>query len=198
MTLRRSWQIDVSPAPFSRRIRAAGGRGFTAGMAAANHDNVESRIHGVLEGAVLAEAGEAVKNYRFSEMFHVKHCRIRWNNTGLDGRSGVMDVVDVFDIVARLFPDAEIPENNIQNILDINPANKASERMCGGADLLGEKVLARRDLGRQGPAQGCQRIRQRVAVALPGDQRRLGSSQKAPGKAPELEQELIKALTCGR
>jgi hypothetical protein len=52
-------------------------RGFTAGMAAANHDNIESSLHFHLGCGVVAEAGGGVKKSRFGGMFHVKHCRIR-------------------------------------------------------------------------------------------------------------------------
>ena len=62
-----------------RGLRAhagAGGRGFAAGMAAADDDDVESRIHRSLECGLLAEAGEErVKNTSvFGGMFHVKQC----------------------------------------------------------------------------------------------------------------------------
>ena len=63
-----------------RRLRAhAGGRGrgFTAGVAAANHDNVECACMNILGCGVVAEAREGVKISRFGEMFHVKHCRKR-------------------------------------------------------------------------------------------------------------------------
>jgi hypothetical protein len=49
------------------------GRGFTAGMAAANHDNVESSLHFRLGCELVAEAGAGVKNSPFGGMFHVKH-----------------------------------------------------------------------------------------------------------------------------
>jgi hypothetical protein len=58
------------------RLRAhtgASGRGFTAGMAAANHDNVESHLHKNLGCELVAEAGEGVKKSPFGGMFHVKH-----------------------------------------------------------------------------------------------------------------------------
>src|SRR5450631_4162499 len=58
------------------RLRAhAGGRsrGLTAGMAAANHDNVESSLHFRLGCELVAEAGAGVKKSAFGGMFHVKH-----------------------------------------------------------------------------------------------------------------------------
>jgi hypothetical protein len=50
-----------------------GGGGFTAGVAAANHNDVESMRHQNLGLRVLAEAREGVKISKFKEMFHVKH-----------------------------------------------------------------------------------------------------------------------------
>ena len=62
-----------------RRARAhAGGRrrGLTAGMAAADHDDVELRSHVCLGCGVVAEARErGQKHRRFRRMFHVKHRR---------------------------------------------------------------------------------------------------------------------------
>jgi len=51
------------------------GRGFTAGVAAANHSDVESMGHQNLGWRLLAEARGGVKIIGlFKEMFHVKHC----------------------------------------------------------------------------------------------------------------------------
>jgi len=49
------------------------GRGFTAGVAAANYNDVESMRHQNLGWRVLAEARGGVKIGKFKEMFHVKH-----------------------------------------------------------------------------------------------------------------------------
>jgi hypothetical protein len=53
------------------------GRGFTAGVAAANHSDVESMGHQNLGWRLLAEARGGVKTIGFKEMFHVKHCANR-------------------------------------------------------------------------------------------------------------------------
>ena len=56
-----------------RAHASARGRGFTAGVAAADHDDIESVMNWVRHRPVLAEAGAGVKNVRFGSMFHVKH-----------------------------------------------------------------------------------------------------------------------------
>jgi hypothetical protein len=50
------------------------GRGFTAGVAAANYSDVESMGHQNLRWRLLTEARRGVKIIGFKEMFHVKHC----------------------------------------------------------------------------------------------------------------------------
>jgi hypothetical protein len=45
------------------------GRGFTAGMAAANHHNVESSLHFRLGCELVAEVGAGVKNSPLAECF---------------------------------------------------------------------------------------------------------------------------------
>ena len=47
-----------------------------------------------------------------------------------------------------LFPDAEIPENHIQNVLDIDTAGQAAERGSRGAQLLRHEVVVRRQARR--------------------------------------------------
>jgi hypothetical protein len=48
-------------------------RGFAAGVAAANHDDVESVGHQSLKRRLVAKAWGGVKNIGFAKMFHVKH-----------------------------------------------------------------------------------------------------------------------------
>ena len=55
-------------------------------------------------------------------MFHVKH-----------GKPG------------RLFPDTEIAKNHVENILDINPAREAAERIGSLSKLLGNNVFTSAD-----------------------------------------------------
>ena len=110
-------------------------RGFAAGMAAADHHDVETSLHGRLEDGVVAEAGEGVKSTNFRKMFHVKHLEVAdcWaypqTGTGPNG-------------IRVLFADAEIAEDDVENVLDIDAAGQTSERLAGGAQLLGQQILA--------------------------------------------------------
>ena len=85
----------------------------------------------------------------------------------------------------RLFADAEVAENHVQDVLDIDPAGEPPERPGGDAQLLGQQILAAGQLGRQRPPQGRQGVLQGPPVALAGHQRRLGAGQEAFGMAGE-------------
>src|SRR4249920_1179893 len=94
------------------------GRGFAAGMAAANHNDVESVRHQSLKGRLVAKAWGGVKDTDFLiQMFHVKHF----------GRRG-----------GCLFPDTEVPENHVEDILNIDSARQAPKRTSRDMQLLGE------------------------------------------------------------
>ena len=43
-------------------------------------------------------------------------------------------------IVYRLFSDAEIPENDIQNVLDIDPSGQAAQGAGGQAQIFGHQL----------------------------------------------------------
>src|SRR5882724_4251433 len=56
------------------------------------------------------------------EMFHVKH-----------------------GTPSRLLPDTEIAKNHVENILDINPAREAAERIGSLSKLFGNNILPSHD-----------------------------------------------------
>ena len=67
-----------------RGLRAhagAGGRGLTAGMAAANHHNVEYETLWTLPWRAFSGGGGRGQKIRFCGMFHVKHWRRRYKHT---------------------------------------------------------------------------------------------------------------------
>ena len=65
----------------------------------------------------------------------------------------------------RSFPDAEVPENHVENILDVHAAGEAAERAGGEAELLGEDIFARRFARSRG------RARRRLPAAAAADAR---------------------------
>ncbi len=167
-----------------RRLRAhAGrrGRGFTAGMAAANHDNVEFAF--ALEprsrGLVAEARGGVKKSLVFGEMFHVKHRpseyrrtqvtpdSLRQNapirpeltafpGTELDRVLARASILAAMSSRASLFADAEVAENHVQDILDVDPAGQAARghgRRCRSSSASRSSWPATRRLG---PAQSGQ------------------------------------------
>ena len=87
-----------------------------------------------------------------------------------------------------LFADAEVAENHVQDVLDIDPAGQAPERAGGDAQLLGQQILAAGHVAALGPAQGGQDLLERMPVAFAGHQRRLGPAQEILGLAGQLSQ----------
>lgn len=74
-----------------------------------------------------------------------------------------------------LFADAEVAENDVQDVLDVDPPGKPAERTGGKPQLLGQQILLGGNVRRLRPAQGGQGLLERMAVAFAGDQRGLGS-----------------------
>jgi hypothetical protein len=92
-------------------------------------------------------------------MFHVKHARyigrsmasttlvsretlcIRaWSD--LHGRTLVTGATEQRPGNARLFADAEVAEDHVQDILDVHSPRQAAKRTSGEAQLLGQQILA--------------------------------------------------------
>ena len=42
----------------------------------------------------------------------------------------------------RLFADAEVAEDHVQDVLDVDPAGQAAERLAGEPQLLGQQIFA--------------------------------------------------------
>lgn len=52
---------------------------------------------------------------------------------------------------AGLFADAEVAENHVQDILDVDPAGEPPQRPGSEAQLLGQQILAAGELGLERP-----------------------------------------------
>ena len=90
-------------------------------------------------------------------MFHVKH-----------SASGAGSCETVF-------ADAEVAEDHVQNVLDVDPAGQPAERVRGDAQLLGQQILA----------GGDSRIRaRRSAARVSSSARRWRSRVTSAGSAP--------------
>ena len=87
-----------------------------------------------------------------------------------------------------LFANAEVAEYHVQNVLDIDPAGEAAERPGRKPQLFGQQVLLGRNIGALRPPQRRQGLLKRMAVALPGHQRRLGAGEEACRLALQLVQ----------
>ena len=97
----------------------------------------------------------------------------------------------------RLFADAEVAEDHVQDVLDVDPAGKPPQRPGSDAQLLSQQILAAGHIGRQGPAQGFQGVFQRPPMALPRHQRRLGAGQEAFGMPGEGSEKRLKTFASG-
>ena len=157
----------VNSAVFGAHARGRG-RGLTAGVAAADDDDVEARIHWEFpNGAVLQKQTERVK-----ALFHVKQR-------------------------PRLFADAEIAKNHLQNVLDIDSAGQAAQGLGGEPQLLGDDVLPTTRAFGQGPGEGLVRDFQRFPMPFTADQGRLGSKEfgRMPG---EVDKKRLETFPSGR
>ena len=190
------------------RFRAhagAGSRGFTAGMAAADDDDVESRIHSGPQMGLLAEGAGRVKEIAILR-------NVSRETSAETGNK--LPVIMRFlgpepSIVIRPSDDAILGQ---PVYLPMQKSRKITSRMSststrpvrrpkragGDAQLLGQQILAAGELRAQRPPQGRQGVLQGAPVALAGDQRRLGAGQEAFGVAGEGGQKRLEAFACGR
>ena len=74
---------------------------------------------------------------------------------------------------ASSLPDAEVAEDHVEDVLDVDPAGEAAERPGRQPQFLGDQLLLAGAADRQRPAQRVRRLPQRVPMALAGDQRGL-------------------------
>ena len=140
------------------RAHAGGrGRGFAAGVAAADHDDVEA--------ISMAQGLEYAAAFSRADRSRSKSVLSRETRTIVSRETAEHE--------SALLSYAEIPENDVQNILDIDPAGQPPERMGGQPQLLGDQLLPARAAFRQ--RRGRARLRCPAALAMPfaGDKRRI-------------------------
>jgi hypothetical protein len=125
-------------------------------------------------------------------MFHVKH--LRYIGAMIAGRSMFHVKQRIFPSERRscsgeqLFADAEIPEDHVEDVLDVDPAGQLAQGGGSEAQLLGHQVFTAGGRFGEGAAKSGQRGLQSLTVALAGEQGRLAIPKchgSLPGKGGE-------------
>src|SRR5690606_9761671 len=112
-----------------------GGGSLASGMAGSDHDHVKP-LHGAQSMPVpLVESKRAAHGGNVSRETSSRR--------------------------PALLPDAEIPENDVKQVLDVDPAGEAAEGAGGEPDILGREL---RQLGRPATPERRQRLGDRLAV----------------------------------
>jgi len=90
-------------------------------------------------------------------MFHVKHCAASENASIRDvpfdphpcGKCGhpysrpmLRKLANPHSYPQRLFSDAEVPENNVENVINVDAAGEAAQGACSKPQFLGKKIFA--------------------------------------------------------
>ena len=76
------------------------------------------------------------------------------------------------------FPDAEVAEDDVQNVLDVDPAGQAAESVGGNAEFLSEEVFGKRRLG---TGKGGASVLKGEPLSGARDERRLGCAEQGLG-----------------
>src|SRR6478672_5494782 len=95
-----------------------------------------------------------------------------------------------------LFSDAEVSENHIQNILDIDPAEQASQGVGRGPQILRGKFLALIE-HRNAALQRRGRLLQQTPLSRPGDQATLALPKKILRKNHQSRDQRRNAVATG-
>ena len=90
-------------------------------------------------------------------MFHVKHCAASENDSIWDvslihtpvenaathtARSIQQKLTKPHSYPQCLFSDAEVPENNVENVVNVDAAGEAAQGACSKPQFLGKKIFA--------------------------------------------------------
>ena len=94
-------------------------------------------------------------------MFHVKQQLRSW-----DGLFHVKQLGSKW-IKNCLFADAEIPENHVQDVLDVDPADQPPERVSRQPQFLGDQFLARACTSDRAAQGDVRRLLQQLPLPLP-------------------------------
>ena len=85
--------------------------------------------------------------------------------------------------VNQSFADAEIAEDHVENVLDVDPAGQPAERPGGQPQFLGHQLLAPDGPSAQRAFERADGLLQRPALPLAGDERRFGSRRSNPSQS---------------
>jgi len=94
--------------------------------------------------------------------------------------------------LSDLLSDTEVPEDNVENILDIDSPGEPAERARSQAELLGQQVFALGHWPSRCAGQGGESVVERPAMAGAGDQCGFRAGQECPGVALKAAQKLGK------
>src|SRR6185312_8815274 len=97
-----------------------------------------------------------------------------------------------------LFPNAEVAEDHVENILDVDPAGQLAECMRRGPELLGHQVLAAGNVLAARALKRTDGCFQRPAVALARHQRRFAAEPTLGLFAQGREQGVKSGAILGR
>ena len=95
-------------------------------------------------------------------------------------------------------PDAEVAEDHVEHVLDVNPAGQAAKRTTGEAKLRGNQLSLAGAANRQRTAQRVRRLLQCNTMALAGDQRGLGGAEGVAGESGEVGHKRVQPLPSQR
>jgi hypothetical protein len=88
---------------------------------------------------------------------------------------------------------AELPKDQIQDILDIDPAKQSPERMGGTAQLLGSELLTFRQHLYAAPQRSCCLLQQ-FSLPLPSDQAALPRSEIIPRERDQRSDQFLNPI----
>src|ERR1041385_8112298 len=91
-------------------------------------------------------------------------------------------------------PDAEIAEDDVEHVLDVDLAREAPERAGREAEFLGDQLLAGRGPEREGPRQRVPRLLQCNPMPLAGNEGRLPLAERLPRKGGQVGYQALHPL----
>src|SRR5262245_8735221 len=137
-------------------------------------------------------------------MFHVKHSdsprsqspsTSLWKNAGHPFASKYIMTLPIPRVIpGTSLPNAEVPENHVENVLNIDATGEAPQGTCCEPQFLSKQIFAARQVRRQGATQGRPCILQSQAVPLARYQGALGASQKTLGVLRQGVQQRVEAF----
>jgi hypothetical protein len=99
----------------------------------------------------------------------------------------------MFAVSAPLFPNAEVAENHVENVFDIDAAGEAPERERRQAQFLGQDIVAAGAVGERA-GERSRRVRERETLPLARHQRRLTRFELFARKHSQAAEKIFHAL----